>query len=221
MRVKIVEREIETNVKDDALVRQRRQEIIRAASKIFSEKGYHQSTIRDICKASRLGPGSLYNYIKKKEDILYLIYNELTMMLTQCLVETMRENQKNPLQQFHEALGKTIRIIWDYQDLILLMYHETASLDRESMHTILKRESDYVALWDKLLEKCEKLGIIAARNRLDANIISFLMAFIPLRRWNLRNKFTEEEIKSGIIDHIVRALGIPKTKNKVKRKLCL
>jgi len=210
MRVKIAERIIGTNVKDDALVKQRRQEIIRAASKVFTEKGYHQATIRDICKASGLGPGSLYNYIKKKEDILYLVYNELTLMLTQCLVETVRENKKNPLEQFHEALEKTIDIIWNYQDLILLMYHETASLDRESMHTILKRESDYVALWDKLLDRCEKLGMIPRRNRLDANIIGFLLAFIPLRRWNLRNKFREEEIKSGIIDHIVRALGLPK-----------
>ena len=58
----------------------------------------HLTTIRDICKVSGLGPGTLYNYIKKKEDILYLIYNELTMMLTQCLIETIQNNKKNPLE---------------------------------------------------------------------------------------------------------------------------
>jgi len=208
--VKFEEREIETNVKDDALVKQRREEIIRAASKIFTEKGYHLTTIRDICKVSGLGPGTLYNYIKKKEDILYLIYNELTMRLTQCLIETIQDNKKNPLEQLNEALAKTIEIIWKYQNLILLMYQETASLDRESMHNILKRESDYVALWEKILERGEKQGMIVRRNRIDADIIGFLLAFIPLRRWNLRNKFREEEIKSGLIHFIVRALGISK-----------
>jgi AcrR family transcriptional regulator len=206
------ERAIETKVKDDALVKQRREEIIRAASQVFTRKGYHRATIRDICEASGLGPGTLYNYIKKKEDILYLIYNELTLMLTQCLMETVQDAKKDPLQQFHEALEKTIEIIWIHQDLILLMYQETASLDRESMHTILKRESDYVSIWDKLLERCEKLGVIPKRNRLDANIIGFLLAFIPLRRWNMRNKFRKEEIKSGIIDHVVRSIGISKSK---------
>jgi len=210
MMVKFEEREIETNVKDDALVKQRREEIIRAASKIFTEKGYHLTTIRDICKVSGLGPGTLYNYIKKKEDILYLIYNELTMRLTQCLIETIQDNKKNPLEQLNEALAKTIEIIWKYQNLILLMYQETASLDRESMHNILKRESDYVALWEKILERGEKQGMIVRRNRIDADIIGFLLAFIPLRRWNLRNKFREEEIKSGLIHFIVRALGISK-----------
>lgn len=208
MRVKLEERHIETSVKNDALVKQRREEIIRAAKKVFTEKGYHLTTIRDMCRASGLGPGTLYNYIKKKEDILYLIYNQLTMMLTQCLVETIQNKKKNPLEQFHEALEKTIDIIWDYQDLILLMYQETASLDRESMRTILKRESDYVALWEKTVERVQKQGMILRRKRIDADIITFLLAFIPLRRWNLRNKFREREIKAGLIDFIIRALGI-------------
>jgi AcrR family transcriptional regulator len=212
MRVKLEEREIETNVKDDALVKQRREEIIQAASKIFTEKGYHLATIRDICKASGLGPGTLYNYIKKKEDILYLIYNQLTMMLTQCLVETIENTKKDPYEQLKEALSKTIDIIWDYQDLILLMYQETASLDRESMHNILKRESDYVALWERILERGEKQGMIIRRTRMDADIIGFLLAFIPLRRWNLKKKFREEEIKSGLIDFVIQALGISKRK---------
>jgi TetR/AcrR family transcriptional regulator, cholesterol catabolism regulator len=212
MRVKLEEREIGTNVKDDALVKQRREEIIQAASKIFTEKGYHLATIRDICKASGLGPGTLYNYIKKKEDILYLIYNQLTMMLTQCLVETIENTKKDPYEQLKEALSKTIDIIWDYQDLILLMYQETASLDRESMHNILKRESDYVALWERILERGEKQGMIIRRTRMDADIIGFLLAFIPLRRWNLKKKFREEEIKSGLIDFVIQALGISKRK---------
>ena len=212
MRVKLEEREIGTNVKDDALVKQRREEIIQAAGKIFTEKGYHLATIRDICKASGFGPGTLYNYIKKKEDILYLIYNQLTMMLTQCLVETIENTKKDPYEQLKEALSKTIDIIWDYQDLILLMYQETASLDRESMHNILKRESDYVALWERILERGEKQGMIIRRTRMDADIIGFLLAFIPLRRWNLKKKFREEEIKSGLIDFIIQALGISKRK---------
>lgn len=212
MRMKLEEREIGTNVKDDALVKKRREEIIQAASKIFIEKGYHVATIRDICKASGLGPGTLYNYIKKKEDILYLIYNQLTMMLTQCLVETIENTKKDPYEQLKEALSKTIDIIWDYQDLILLMYQETASLDRESMHNILKRESDYVALWERILERGEKQGMIIRRSRMDADIIGFLLAFIPLRRWNLKKKFREEEIKSGLIDFVIQALGISKRK---------
>jgi AcrR family transcriptional regulator len=212
--VKLVERAIETKVKDDVLVKQRREEIIRAASKLFTQKGYHMTTIRNICDASGLGPGTLYNYIKKKEDILYLIYNKLTMMLTESLRETFKEGKTEPLEQLHEALGKMVEIAWDYQDLILLMYQETASLDRESMHHILTRESDFVSLMDQILEGVKRQGMIRSKkNRLDADIIIFLLAFIPLRRWNFRNRFSEAEIKLGLIDFMLRAVGVNRSKN--------
>jgi hypothetical protein len=106
-----------------------------------------------------------------------------------------------------------VDIAWDYQDLILLMYQETSSLDRESMHHILKRESDFVSLMDKILEGVKRQGMIRGRkSRLDADIIIFLLAFIPLRRWNFKNKFSEEEIKSGLIDFMLRAAGVSRSK---------
>jgi len=213
MRMKLEERAIETKVKDDALVKQRREEIIRAAGKIFTQKGYHMTTIRNICEASGLGPGTLYNYIKKKEDILYLIYNKLTGMLTESLLETVKENKRDPLEQLNEALRKMVEIAWNYQDLVLLMYQETASLDRESMRHILKRESDFVSLMDKILEGVKRQGMMRGKkSRLDADIIIFLLAFIPLRRWNFRNKFSEEEIKAGLIDFMLRAVGVSSAK---------
>ena len=205
---KLKERLIESNIKDNGLVKQRREIIIRAASKVFIEKGYHSATIRDICKASGLGPGTLYNYIRKKEDILYLIYSKLTTMIRECLIEAVQDNNpKDPEDQLKKALGKMFDVIWDNQDLTSLMYRETASLDRESMHNILKRESDFVALFQKILSRKDRAGNLNRQNELDADIITFLFGFIPLRRWNLKNRFNEGEIKAGLIDFVLRALG--------------
>lgn len=215
MKIPLKERTIETKVKDDALVKQRREQIIQAASRVFTQKGYHLATIRDICEASGLGPGTLYNYIQKKEDILYLIYNQLTMMLSECLLEIIQKEGQDPLDQLREALEKTIRIIWEYQDLILLLYQETASLDRESMRHILERESAFVALFDQLLERGRKKGILrSGQTKLDADILTYLLAFIPLRRWNLKKRFSEKEITSSLIDFILRALREPDGKKK-------
>lgn len=216
---KLKERLIESHIKDNRLVKQRREKIIRAASKVFIEKGYHSATIRDICRASGLGPGTLYNYVRKKEDILYLIYSELTTMIRECLIESVQnEKVKDPDDQLKKALRKMFDVIWDYQDLTSLMYRETASLDRESMHNILRRESDFVALFQKILTTKEQAGGVNRRNEIDADIITFLFGFIPLRRWNLKKRFSEEEIKSGVIDFILRALGMQDVK--MKRGKC-
>jgi len=204
---KLRERLIQSPIKNHDLVKQRREKIIRAASKLFIEKGYHSATIRDICKASGLGPGTLYNYIRKKEDILYLIYSKLTTMIRGCLIEAAQDKSvKGPDDRLKKALGKMFDVIWDHQDLTSLMYRETASLDRESMHNILRRESDFVALFQKILTRKEKAAALTRRYELDADIITFLFGFIPLRRWNLKKRFSAGEIKSGLIDFILRAL---------------
>jgi TetR/AcrR family transcriptional regulator, cholesterol catabolism regulator len=214
MKKRYLERVVETKVKDDDLVKQRREQIIQAASNVFVKKGYHLATIRDISEVSNLGPGTIYNYVKRKEDILYLIYNKLTTMLTETLLETIKKNA-DPLEQLKQGLKKTVDIVWDNQDLILLMYQETGALDKDSIYNILHRESNYVKHMEKILEMGrEKGGICNKNTRMAADIIVYLLAFIPLRRWNLRGRFNENEIKSGLIDFILEALCIRGRKNK-------
>lgn len=214
MKIELEERKIETAIRNTMLVEQRREEIIRAASKVFAEKGYHQATIRDISMASGLGPGTIYNYVKKKEDILYLVYNKITAMLSKNLVETIKRND-DPSDQLSQALREIIEIAWEYQDLIILMYRETGALDKESMYNVLKRESNYVCLIDNLIAKGRKKGVIKNKNnRIAADIIVYLLAFIPLRRWNLKQRFNEKEIKSSLIDFILDALCVRKDKKR-------
>jgi len=48
-----------------------REEIIAAAAKVFQTKGYHAATVQDIADAVGILKGSLYHYIKMKEDLLF------------------------------------------------------------------------------------------------------------------------------------------------------
>jgi len=51
----------------------KRQEIVTAASKLFREKGYHATTVRDIAKEMGLRASSLYSHFGAKEEILWEI----------------------------------------------------------------------------------------------------------------------------------------------------
>ncbi len=53
-----------------ALVEERKGQILRAAAKIFSAKGYERATIADIAKEAGMAEGSIYNYFKNKGDLL-------------------------------------------------------------------------------------------------------------------------------------------------------
>jgi AcrR family transcriptional regulator len=53
-----------------AYLEARRTEILEAAVKCFMEKGFHNTTMQDIYKATNLSPGAVYNYFPSKEDIV-------------------------------------------------------------------------------------------------------------------------------------------------------
>lgn len=66
-----------TTVARDALVEERKQQILAAAVQVFSEKGFDGATIRDIAAAAGIAEGSIYNYFKNKYDLLVHIPRQL------------------------------------------------------------------------------------------------------------------------------------------------
>jgi AcrR family transcriptional regulator len=56
---------------------ERRKDIIRKASNFFDKKGYYKTSMDDIAEAVGLGKSTLYYYFSSKEEILYLIHEEV------------------------------------------------------------------------------------------------------------------------------------------------
>jgi TetR/AcrR family transcriptional regulator, repressor of fatR-cypB operon len=48
----------------------RRQDILKAATKVFGEKGFHTATLDEIAQEAEFAKGTLYLYFESKEDIL-------------------------------------------------------------------------------------------------------------------------------------------------------
>ena len=54
----------------------RRQQILDGASACFAEKGFHATSMQDICDAAGMSPGALYRYFSSKDDIIIAIVEE-------------------------------------------------------------------------------------------------------------------------------------------------
>ena len=62
--------------------KERRERILFAARKLFSEQGYDATTLRQIAASAGLGLATLFNYISDKRDLIYLIFEEEMDALT-------------------------------------------------------------------------------------------------------------------------------------------
>lgn len=66
-----------SSVKDQQLIKVRREQIIKGAIKLFKEKGFHKTTTREIASESGFSIGTLYEYIRTKEDVLFLVCDSI------------------------------------------------------------------------------------------------------------------------------------------------
>lgn len=78
--------------KKEAVAALHRERIMEATEKPFSEKGYAQTTIDDISKASEYSRRTIYTYYESKEDILHHIIEKGLRSLKTDIENAVNEN---------------------------------------------------------------------------------------------------------------------------------
>jgi len=90
----------------EAHLEARRQQILDAAWACFARKGYHQTTMQDICRESDLSPGAIYRYFASKHAILRAI-GDRYQQVGRAVVEEARAQAVGPLDTL-QLLGQTM-----------------------------------------------------------------------------------------------------------------
>lgn len=84
--------------------------IFKAAEKVFAEKGYNQATIMEIAKLANVSEGTIYEYFKNKEDLLFSISEQRFKEYS---------NEIPEMFEIRNPLKKLRRLIHDYFHLYL------------------------------------------------------------------------------------------------------
>ena len=93
----------------------RRGEIMEVAARIFAEKGYGNTTTREIAEAADIAEGTLYNYFTGKRDILLAIANESEAPMEAAVMAAGRITDRPSLVELAE---KAIDIATSQEDYI-------------------------------------------------------------------------------------------------------
>jgi len=105
----------------------RRQQIIVAAKRVFSEKGYSKSTMEDIAREAELSPGTLYLYFKNKDEL----YASLSLRILQYLnirLEDVKKEKDIELRQKIAAIKEALFDVYQFDPMILInMFHLQSS----------------------------------------------------------------------------------------------
>ncbi|MFJ8248031.1 TetR/AcrR family transcriptional regulator [Peribacillus asahii] len=186
---------VATSVKNPKRVEMRRAEIIDAAVKIFSEKGYHATTTKEIAEAAGMNVGTMFQYVKTKQDILYLVCCHIHSLIEKALYAATSENS-TPLEAIKKDMTALFEIVDQVSDYVVLMYQETASLDKEARRSFLQREQRLRNHLEKQIQRGIDSGVFKVSQEsvfLIADDILVQSQMWAFRRWSLTNKFTIEK----------------------------
>jgi AcrR family transcriptional regulator len=188
--------------------RERQHQICRGAMKIFRKKGFNATTMREIAEASQVSLGNLYNYIHRKEDILFLIHSDVLDQIHKRFEKVMRTFD-DPVDELVNVVAELFDLTCQLKDEMLFIYTETKSLKRPQMHAVLQRESQFVATFETLIGKVARKGRFKDRGTdLIANFIVFTLAVYPLRGWNILPRRSKEELRQSLIRFVLRGAGV-------------
>lgn len=197
-------REVHASVKDEQLVSKRRNQMIRGAVTLFKEKGFHRTTTREIAKAAGFSIGTLYEYIRTKEDVLYLvcdfIYDEVKERIRQKV-----DLNRGSINNLRLAAAQFFQVMDDMQDEVLVMYQEAKSLSKDALPYVLNKEIEMVAMFEKIIADCvinEELDLTEEQIRVAAHNLFVQGQMWGFRRWALQRYYTLDqyiEIQTGFL----------------------
>lgn len=201
-------KKVPSMVKDQQLIKKRREQMVKGAVHLFKQKGFHRTTTREIAKESGFSIGTLYEYIGSKEDVLYLvcdsIYEEVHDRLKQYL-----EHSSSGIERLKHAIASLFKVIDEMADEVLVMYQEAKSLPKEALKYVLKKELDMTLFIERIIRDCVNEGVLHLSEKdinLSAHNIMVHAHMWTFRRWVLQKQYTLEEYTDMQIELVLTGM---------------
>jgi AcrR family transcriptional regulator len=150
----------------------RRQALIRASARLFREKGFEATTVRDIAAAVGMRSGSPFYHFANKQEILKAVMEEgLRQGLSR--TETALQAAPSPQARFRVLVRTHYGILHDEgSEFIAVLLYDWRSLPDAHKQDIIAVKDGYDRLWQDNLAELLALGLIGANSGHDPGAAS-------------------------------------------------
>lgn len=158
------------------------QEIVDAAAQIILTKGYSATSIQDIADAVGILKGSLYHYVRSKEDFLYRIIKDVYDEALADIADVAALDIP-PLERLAAFVRAHVTFAADHLTAYTIQVREFDRLSDERREEIREGGESYVEVLQKILEDGQESGDVdkSFNPRLIAVVLTGLLN--SLTRW--------------------------------------
>lgn len=168
---------------------------------VFWEKGYDQTSMKDLEKATDLKPGSLYHYFKNKEQLFQDVLNHYKKSIVEPRIQEFLGNEENnPLVNLRNVFDSIIDLPCDQRWIGCLMTNST--LSAKKIPQVKKMIGGVFSLFEegflRQINRVESLRNkpLKHRKKLAKHLLLSMQGFFVLVRLGVGN----EELKQHVDD---------------------
>ena len=138
--------------------RNRREGLLRACARLFREKGFDGTTIRDISQAAGMRSGSPFYHFRTKQDMLVAVMEQgLSAGLHH--LEAVAALKLAPAEKFRQLVRVHLGTLCeDGHDFIPVMLYDWRSLTSANRRRIIALKDRYDALWQRATDELQAQG---------------------------------------------------------------
>ena len=154
--------------------------ILRTSAQIFAEKGYHQTSMRDISRETGVSLSGLYYYCKSKEELLFLIQDNCFGRVLERLEERLKEAAV-PVEKLRVVIENHLSFFATNMAEMKVLSHEADSLAGEMYNHVAGKKQQYTRLVRRILSEARQQNASDNRQKIDLTVATY--ALFGMMNW--------------------------------------
>ncbi|HWF52830.1 MAG TPA: TetR/AcrR family transcriptional regulator [Solirubrobacteraceae bacterium] len=150
--------------------KKRDEEVLSAAAKVFAERGYADASVQDVADELGILKGSLYHYIRTKEDLLFWLLEEAHRDVEEILEAVAAVEGLNPLERIELYVRR--QVVYNLENLqrVSIYYDDLDRLSDLRRKRIVDRRAVHDRFITRLIAEAQEQGL--ADPTVDAKLLS-------------------------------------------------
>jgi TetR/AcrR family transcriptional regulator, cholesterol catabolism regulator len=193
--------------RQDGVAANTREDQVRAAAlRLFKEKGYHATSMRDIAEAVGINKGSLYSYIRAKEDLLIPVFERAMGVLLAQIEQITADPSLSPTERLQRAIHAHVTAVADNLDVLTVYLSEWRQLATESLAKNRMQRERYAALFHEILNDGMATGEFRSMDTRIAMLGMIGMCNYLFRWYRPEGRLTPDQVADELIEMVMQGV---------------
>jgi len=177
----------------------RRAKLVRVAARLFREKGFDGTTVRDIADAVGMRSGSPFYHFRSKQEILLAVMEEGLAAGLEA-TEAVLERKLPPREKFRALVRSHLSTLFDEgHDFIPVLLYDWRALESGNRAKIIAVKDRFDAVWQAMVRELKAAGLLHTDSRLARLLV--LGAINYMATWYKRDgKLSLDEVADQTVE---------------------